>query len=150
MIGACRPDLILIRGLPGAGKTTLAGRLAPGRIVSADDLFCRDGTYRFVPAQIALAHTDCQRRCESALAAGLSVAVANTFAQGWEVAPYEAIAMRTGAALAIISLFDAGMTDEALAARCVHGVPIAAIRAMRARWEHDWQAHDPRPPWERR
>jgi hypothetical protein len=41
------------------------------------------------------------------------------------------------------------MSDEELAQKNVHGVPVAGIAAMRARWEHDWRSSDPRAPWER-
>jgi hypothetical protein len=55
-------------------------------------------------------------------------------------------------AVVVVDVFDGGLTDEDLAARNVHGVPLAGIRAMRARWETDLlaaQNNEPRAPWER-
>ena len=49
----------------------------------------------------------------------------------------------------VIDLFDGGVTDEQLVARGEHGVPVAGIRQMRARYEHCWRTGDPRAPWDR-
>jgi hypothetical protein len=143
--------LFLVRGLPGVGKSTLGRSL--GLTFAADDFFTRaDGTYAFDPAQLAAAHADCQDRVMRALAVDQirKVVVANTFSQRWELEPYFQIAARLkigDVKVTVVDLFDGGLDDAALAARCVHGVPEAAIAAMRARWEPDWAAADPRPPW---
>ena len=144
------PLLLLFRGLPGSGKSTLA--VTTGLpVVSADDFFTGpDGVYRFDPSRLAQAHAACQEAARDYLLGPPNgVAVANTFSQGWEIRPYAHIAERFGARLVVVDLFDSGRTDAALAARNVHDVPVETIRAMRARWEHDWRAADPRPPWER-
>jgi len=92
---------------------------------------------------------DCQRRTREALLAGKTVAVANTFTQRWEMQPYLDMVKEIGCPFAVIDLFDGGMTDDQLADRNVHGVPMVAIHGMRARYEHDWTKGDPRAPWER-
>ena len=140
-------NIFIVRGLPGSGKSTLAVTVAD--VVSADDYFVDGGVYRFDPSLLPAAHAACQERARSLLATGRSVAVANTFTQGWEFQPYVKIANDVGARIVVIDLFDGGLSDEALAARNLHGVPVEAIRAMRARWEADWRSADPRPPWER-
>ncbi len=143
-----RPILLLFRGLPGSGKSTVAATTG-FPVVSADDYFVgSDGVYRFDPTKLPLAHEACQDEAWCFLDSG-NVAVANTFAQGWEIQPYVALARRTGATLVVVDLFDGGRSDEELAVRNTHGVPVETIRAMRARWESDWKAADPRPPWER-
>jgi hypothetical protein len=76
--------------------------------------------------------------------------VANTFTQRWEMEPYLRMASQYGARIVVIDAFDGGMTDEELAVKNIHGVPVEGIRAMRNRWEADWRAGDPRPPWERK
>jgi len=142
------PVIFIVRGLPGAGKSTMATTLAADA-VSADDYFMQGGVYKFDPSLLPAAHAACQERARQVLASGRPVAVANTFTQGWEIQPYVKIAEEMGARMIITDLFDGNLSDEALANRNVHSVPVEAIRAMRARWERDWQKADPRPPWER-
>ena len=145
------PKLILVRGLPGTGKSTL-GALFRGLppVLAADDYFMvAEGEYRFDPTFLGQAHSACQYRTRGALGCNPIVVVANTFSQRWELEPYFSLAREYNAKVHVIDLFDAGLDDAALAVRNVHGVPERSIATMRARWEHDWRAADPRPPWER-
>ena len=137
--------LVLIRGLPGAGKSTEARRRLnaapdPARCcwVEADHFFERGGEYCFDPARLPEAHAACQAEGSRSMRAGLeTVIVSNTFTQAWEMAPYRALADTYGYAVDVVTLYDGGLTDAALAARCEHNVPVAAIARMRARWEGD-------------
>ena len=141
--------LTLIRGLPGAGKSSVD--LPSGVIyVAADDYFLDDaGEYRFDPSKLAAAHTWCLDLATKGIKGLTSVVVHNTFTQRWEMEPYIQLARKTKARLVVLDLFDAGLTDEELAARNTHGVPVEAIARMRARYEHDWGRGDTRPPWGR-
>lgn len=144
------PTLFLVRGLPGAGKTTTAARMGVA-VISADDYFTDDdGVYFFDPSMLARAHADCRLRTQALLKAGESVAVANTFTQRWEMQSYLDMAAEFGARVVVTDCFDADMTDEELAQTNVHGVPVDTIAAMRSRWEHDWRSGDTRAPWERK
>lgn len=123
-------QLILIRGLPGSGKTTLAremARIVCAEHVEADEFFLRDGAYKFDRSRLGEAHADCLARAKRALAAGGSCIVANTFTRRWEMAPYYMIADALGAQ--VVELVALGRWPN------VHGVPDEAIEAMRARWE---------------
>jgi len=142
-------EMILVRGLPGAGKTTLAESLYPAFLVAADDYFMVDGEYQFDPSKLPEAHAWCQEQARKGLEAGMTVVVHNTFTQRWEMEPYLVAAAVLGIEVDVKTVFDGGCSNEQLAERNTHGVPLEAIKAMRDRWEEDWQAGNPTPPWER-
>ena len=121
--------LFLIRGLPGVGKSTLAARLHVPH-VDADMYYVVNGLYVFDPTRVSAAHAWCQYRTQALLAEG-DVAVANTFTRRWELGPYYAMGADRVTEIVVVS----ALSDDELAARTTHGVPAAAIAAMRARWE---------------
>ena len=57
-------ELIIIRGLPGAGKSTLAKSLG-GINIEADQYFMVDGEYKFDSSKIKLAHNYCQSQTQA-------------------------------------------------------------------------------------
>ena len=133
--------LTLVRGLPGAGKSTFAGSDA----IEADQYFSSTGEYQFDPKRLKDAHAWCQNRTRAALEAGLDATVANTFTQRWEMQSYIDMAKELGAELIVHDVYDGGQTDETLADRNIHGVPLEAIQRMRARYEKDWENGNPTP-----
>lgn len=120
--------LVLIRGLPGSGKSTMASKMVGFVHVEADQYFTdADGHYNFRPEGLAAAHGACLRAAKEALADGRDVVVSNTFTRRWEMQPYFDAAKEYGAEVEIITA--AGSWPN------VHGVPAAAISKMRERWE---------------
>ena len=122
-------ELVLIRGLPGSGKTTMAARDFPGYAhFEADHYFeYTDGSYKFDASKLADAHAWCQRLTKANLILGQSVVVSNTFTQRWEMKPY--LDMANYLNIPVRILVATGNYTS------VHGVPEAAIAAMRRRWE---------------
>ena len=86
--------LILLRGLPGSGKTTLAKELSENDIYptfSIDDFFTNptNGAYEFQYKNNHLAYQQCLRDTENALLHKISrVIVHNPFVLDWELQPY--------------------------------------------------------------
>lgn len=141
--------VIILRGVPGSGKTTLAKRQYDGAcIVSADDYYMRNGVYRFDPALLSMAHADCLRRFVALLSDGCScdrVVVDNTNTTVAEIAPYYALAIAFGLNPLIVTL----IVDPIIAAaRNVHGVSTEACIAMNKRIEREtphfpqWWRHE--------
>lgn len=120
--------LFLLRGLPGAGKSTLADSLGID-YVEADMFFMQDGEYKFDGAKLKEAHEWCQDRVRKIMELGMSVAVANTFTQEWEMEPYLEMAEEFG--YRVNSL----IVENRHGGENTHGVPEEALTRMRNRFE---------------
>jgi len=126
--------VIVLRGLPGSGKTTLVRKEFPDAVVcSADDFFVVDGEYQFNLGLIGQAHQACWRKFFSAVQSGAElVVVDNTATSIAEIAPYVLPAETYGYSVEIVSL----RCDPAKAAsRSVHDVPDAIFKKMVASFE---------------
>jgi predicted kinase len=133
-------SVIVLRGLPGSGKSTHATQLAEGArarglttaMVSADDFFVEigGGTFAFDVTKLAEAHGTCFRRFLDFLAAGTAlVVVDNTNTSAVEISPYMLAAQAFGYEAKIVEL---ACTVAAATSRNQHGVPAASIAAMAA------------------
>ena len=147
--------LTLVRGLPGSGKTSFMWRCVGDMLgvvyqIATDDFFMVDGKYQFDPKLLTENHEKCRLQVQEWLEGQKGdVWVHNTFSCRWEMEPYLTLAASNNYFVTVIDIFDGGCTDEELAKRNSHGVPIEGITAMRNRWEHDWKNGDPEPPWNR-
>ncbi len=97
--------MILMRGVPGSGKSTAARILQkvmqtvgtrPCEIFSTDDYWYREqsGVYNWNPSKVGAAHSWNQARVKQAIADGKHVIVDNTNVSGYALMPYFDIALQ--------------------------------------------------------
>jgi predicted kinase len=85
--------LILLRGLPGAGKSTLASLLSENGkypVFSIDSYFTNDkGEYNFKFDENHMAYKACEQKTKDAMLTNTpKIFVDNTFTLDWEIEPY--------------------------------------------------------------
>jgi len=130
-------ELILLRGLPGSGKTTLAKIILQLRstdepeILSADDFFeDKEGEYNFDPTKLKEAHNYCQFRCSERMRQQKArIVVANTFTQEWEMDEYFKMAERYNYRVHTVVVENRHGNEN------VHGVPEVKLQQMKSRFE---------------
>jgi hypothetical protein len=121
-------DLILFRGLPGSGKSSLAGVLCKVNY-SADMFFELDGEYKFDKLKISQAHEWCQSKVEESMASNEPIiGVANTFTMEWEMDVYYRLAEHFGYRVHTIIVENRHLSNN------VHGCPEEMVEIMRNRF----------------
>jgi len=118
-----KPEIVLIRGLPGSGKTEMAKKMVGYVHLEADMFLNVNGKYIYDPAKVREAHDWCVDSAKGALERGKNVVVANTFAKAWELERYTSL----GYPVRIIEATGNWAN--------VHGVPSKAIERMKERWD---------------
>lgn len=130
--------LILIRGIPGSGKTTFAEWLVertnwisggyPAQVCADRFMVNDDGEYEFNPTLLEVAHKACFAMTEHYLKEDRSpVIVHNTFTRDWEMAPYRELADCYKAQLFVIEMSQQFEN--------VHDVPEQTVNNMKERFE---------------
>lgn len=122
-------QLTIIRGVPGAGKSTYAKTMYPTYAHFEADMYHINpttGEYAFDPGKIKAAHNWCQRSVKASLEKGADTVVSNTFTQDWEIAPYVKMAKELGVSIVVVEMLTQYQN--------IHNVPEEAVNKMRARW----------------
>lgn len=137
-----KKELVLVRGLPGSGKTTLARKLTgywPNdefpRVVEADNFFEVDGNYRWHGDLRDLAHQWSLSETFRRLLRHQRVAVANTFIKRWQIIRYIEIARQFQIRVWLLEPEGHSLPRSVLAERNVHEVPLQKIEQMMLEWE---------------
>ena len=121
-------ELVLIRGIPGSGKSTIACSMNFDVHYEADMFFINEnGDYCYDPKKIGEAHQWCQEQTFNALSEGKRVVVSNTFIKLFEMKPYFDMAHELGLELNVIQA--EGRWPN------VHGVPEEVVKRMEDNWE---------------
>ncbi|NXR69326.1 N4BP2 protein, partial [Rhadina sibilatrix] len=133
--------LVLLRGVPGSGKSYLARTLLednPGGIIlSTDDYFYKHGQYHYDPDCLGEAHDWNRKRAKEAFEMRISpIIIDNTNIQAWEMKPYVTLAQQFNYKV----MFREPDTwwkfkPKELERRNIHGVSKEKIKRMLERYE---------------
>lgn len=127
--------LIILRGLPGSGKTSFAKYMFSNNVFEADQYFYdENGNYNFDATKLHAAHMDCQNRVEklmqmsSTTQYGSEIVVSNTATTEKELKPYYDLAEKYD--YKVVSL----IVENRHGSKNVHNVPDEKLEQMRNRF----------------
>lgn len=131
--------LILLRGVPGAGKSTLANSIWNEYAVCEADKYFHNketGAYEFDVTKLKDAHEWCRSQVEIRMKDNQvnpqfypEIVVSNTFTQEWEMQAYFDLAKQYD--YRVVSL----IVENRHGGENVHGVPVDKVQAMRDRFQ---------------
>ena len=130
-----KPTTVIMRGIPGSGKSTVARWIAEAvpcsQVVSADDYFMVRGAYCFDRTKLPQAHQECfLKAMHSVLCKTPMVVVDNTNTSAWEIAPYIMLAESHGMEVLILNV---ECPVDVARKRQTHGVPELTVKLMASR-----------------
>ena len=121
--------LIIVRGIPGSGKTSFASFLGKA-VCCADDYFVHDGEYKWKAEDIGKAHGWSQRKCRRFMKAQVEqIVVANTNTTEREMQPYMDLARQFSYIVHTI------IVENRHGSESIHGVPEATLEKMKSRFD---------------
>jgi predicted kinase len=127
-----RKKLLLVRGLPGAGKTTFVENYLGNQSVyiAADDYFIKDGEYRFDKRKLNEAHKYCFDKVHSYMLDGFpTIVVHNTFVMEHEMVPYFELAKEHNYEVTTI------IVENRHEGKSIHNVPAETINRMSEKFQ---------------
>ncbi len=127
--------LILLRGLPGCGKTTLANLLSENGkypVLSVDDFFtdASTGNYNFEFDKNHIAYKTCEQNTLAKVKAGVEkIFIANTFTHQWEMQPYIDIANKHQYMLFVITV------ENRHGSKSIHNITEVQMMKMKEKYQ---------------
>jgi len=130
--------LVLLRGLPGSGKSSFAKHMWSDFVIcEADQFFYNpEGNYNFDPSKLRDAHKYCRDRVETFMSDNEKnpqfypeIVVSNTFTREWEMDEYFKLAKKYD--YQVVSL----IVENRHGNKNIHGVPDSKMEEMRNRFE---------------
>ena len=123
-------NLILVRGVSGAGKSTIAPMFKNAVLVSTDDFFLDEyGDYVFDANSLVINHQKCQLAVNMMMQDNEElIVVHNTFTADWEMDAYFDLARKHGYAVHTI------IVENRHGSENVHDVPQDVIKAQTERF----------------
>lgn len=130
--------LILLRGLPGAGKSSFATFIWDRHVVCEADkyFYDKEGNYNFDATKLGAAHKWCQDQCEMFMQDNQAnpqfypeIIVSNTSTTEKELKPYLDLAAKYD--YKVVSL----IVENRHGSESIHGVPKETIEKMKKRFE---------------
>ena len=128
-------NLILLRGVSGAGKSTVAELFIDSDILSTDDYFMKDGKYQFDANSLIENHLKCTAEADRIMNLATTedavhtLVIHNTFTKDWEMQPYLVLADKYGYMVHTI------IVENRHGSESIHDVPKPAVDAQRDRFE---------------
>ena len=128
--------VIILRGLPGSGKSMIASLMNKPVVCSADHFFEKDDEYNFNARLLGAAHSSCMTKFKAAIGSGEElIVVDNTNTTRKEYKDYLKAGEQAGY---IVSIVTVGGIDEDAIEKCIernsHGVPAETIIKMAKRF----------------
>jgi len=128
-------NLILVRGVSGSGKTTVANLFSNALVFSTDDYWELGGNgYQFDASKLGIAHKWNKNRVEESMKYfdgnnnNVNIVVHNTFTTEWEMKPYVAMAEKYGYRVHTI------IVENRHNSQNVHGVPQETLDKQKNRF----------------